>query len=129
MAFIDELIGGGLPYGMTIKEEPKAHDAIDELMQPLRPDIEEFIKSAIKGSIGGPSKKLLTKPKETAKQMAERKKYWGQKAHEQGKYTQTKEQKYWDDIAEQEYEDALFQDIPYGEGGSFFEKYLRSLFD
>ena len=39
MAFIDELIGGGLPYGMTIKEEPKAHDAIDELMQPLRPDI------------------------------------------------------------------------------------------
>ena len=81
------------------------------------------------GSIGGPSKKLLTKPKETAKQMAERKKYWGQKAREQGKYTQTKEQKYWDDIAEQEYEDALFQDIPYGEGGSFFEKYLRSLFD
>ena len=33
MAFIDELIGqGGLPYGMEIEEEPKAHDEIDSLI-------------------------------------------------------------------------------------------------
>ena len=80
-----------------------------------------FVGGAIK-----PGRKAI---KETAEQMAKRKKYWGRKAYNEGKYSQTKEQKYFDDIAEQEYQDALFQGVPSGEGGSFFEKYLRGLFD
>jgi len=52
MAFIDELIGqGGLPYGMGIEEEPKAHDKIDSLIDD---DLQRTIMNlVVAGGIGG----------------------------------------------------------------------------
>ena len=51
MAFIDELIGqGGLPYGMGIVEEPKAHDEIDSLIDD---NLQKEIMTLIMGTAGG----------------------------------------------------------------------------
>ena len=51
MAFIDELIGqGGLPYGMGIVEEPKAHDEIDSLIDD---NLQKEIMTLVMGTAGG----------------------------------------------------------------------------
>jgi hypothetical protein len=60
MAFIDELLKNGLPYGMEI-EQPKAHDEINRLV--IDDDIQRIIKGLVMGTMGGgagiPIKKLL----------------------------------------------------------------------
>jgi len=51
MAFIDELIGqGGLPYGMEIEEEPKAHDEIDSLIDN---NLQKDLMNIVMGTVGG----------------------------------------------------------------------------
>ena len=50
MAFIDELISGGLPYGMEV-EEPKAHDEINRLTSDN--DFQNIAKDLVMGLVGG----------------------------------------------------------------------------
>ena len=50
MAFIDELISGGLPYGMQV-EEPKAHDEINRLT--ITNDVHNMAKDLVMGTMGG----------------------------------------------------------------------------
>tara|TARA_R100000808_G_scaffold22213_1_gene48191 strand:- start:402 stop:986 length:585 start_codon:yes stop_codon:yes gene_type:complete len=51
MAFIDELIReGGLPYGMKIEEEPKAHDEIDSLIDN---NLQKDLINLVMGTVGG----------------------------------------------------------------------------
>ena len=54
MAFINELLESGLPYGMTI-EQPKAYDntVLSEDALNLSPELEELVQNFVLGSIGG----------------------------------------------------------------------------
>jgi len=57
MAFIDELIRqGGLPFGMEIVEEPKAHDEIDSLLEWDDAKMgmsQEDLMNIVMGTVGG----------------------------------------------------------------------------
>jgi hypothetical protein len=50
MAFIDELIGDELPYGMEV-EESKAHDEINRLT--ITNDVHNMAKDLVMGTMGG----------------------------------------------------------------------------
>jgi CheY-like chemotaxis protein len=54
--FIDELIGGGLPYGMEV-EEPKAHDEINRLTSDN--DFQNIAMDLVMGLVGGGGTKAL----------------------------------------------------------------------
>ena len=50
MAFIDELLEAGLPYGMEI-EQPKAHDEINRLV--IDDDIQNITQNLVMGTMSG----------------------------------------------------------------------------
>ena len=122
--------------------KPKAHDAIDKITSAWEeskssgvlanqdPRLEEFLINMIEGGggVGGALKpftkaiKPLRAGKETAKQAAKRKKYWGMKKQERGGYHLDE---YGDDAyrLEKEY-------LPTGKKeGDFFKSLLDSFFD